>query len=508
MAALEEKISQLHEHEKRIIKFLEKNKIASIDTLAKELKLSKDAVEKAVLWAKIKGYVGVKEHVKEFIELTLEGNAYAQGGLPEKKLLKQVEKNTASIEELKRRVEYFSIAIAWAKRNEWISISDGIVSITPKGKEALFRKTKEEIILSDVLRGEKSFAQQDRPIIDTLVKRGLLKLKQEGKKEVFLTEEGKKIASKIKLLKEISQITPQVLKKGEWKTAILRAYDVKLPTPKIYPAKRHFMMQIIDYIRRIWIELGFKEMTGPILDISFWNFDALFQPQDHPARDLADTFYMAKPEKGRLPSPEIVQAVKATHENGWTCNSKGWQYKWDEEIAKKCILRTHTTILSARTLAKLREDIKDGALPAKYFAVGRVFRNETVDWKHLAEFYQTEGIVVDENANFKHFLFYLKRFFSKLGFSKARFRPAYFPYTELSTEIEVWHPEHKTWLELGGAGIFRTEVVKPLLGKDIPVLAWGPGFDRIVMMNYEIKDIRELYWNDLKQLREVKVWLK
>ncbi|MEM5807372.1 MAG: phenylalanine--tRNA ligase subunit alpha, partial [Candidatus Aenigmatarchaeota archaeon] len=448
------------------------------------------------------------EKTKECIQLTTEGEEYTKRGLPEKRLLETIEKGTTSIEELKNKVSYFSIGILWAKKNEWVDISNNNVKITYKGKEALFRKSKEEIILNEILKGKKNKEDLDSEVIQTLLRRGLIKIKTETKKDVFLTDKGKKIAENIRITKEISQLTPEIIKKNEWKNALIRAYDIHLPSPKIYPAKRHYMMQIIDYIRRIWIELGFKEMTGPILDISFWNFDALFQPQDHPARDLADTFYMAKPEKGKLPRDDIVLAVKNTHENGWTCNSTGWQYKWNEEIAKKCILRTHTTILSARTLAKLRDDVNNGALPAKYFSVGRVFRNETIDWKHLAEFYQTDGIVVDENVNFKHFLFYLKRFFSKLGFPKARFRPAYFPYTELSTEIEVWHPEHKTWLELGGAGIFRPEVVKPLLGKDIPVLAWGPGFDRIVMMNYNIRDIRELYWNDLKQLREAKVWLK
>jgi phenylalanyl-tRNA synthetase alpha chain len=503
-----DEISQLHEYEKKIIKFLEKVKTSSVENIAKQLKLNKDAVEKAVLWAKVKGFVETKDKTTEYLELTLEGEEYNKVGLPEKRLVQMVERGMNSIAELKAKVSFFSIGIVWAKKNEWVEIQDGKLLVTPKGKEALFRKIKEESMLASISKGKTKAEEYDKELLDTLVKRGLVKIKTDVKRDVFLTQAGKEIASKIKLTKEISQLTPQIIKKGEWRNALIRAYDVKLPAPKVYPAKRHYMMQIIDYIRRIWIELGFKEMTGPILDISFWNFDALFQPQDHPARDLADTFYMAKPDKGKLPRDDIVQAVKATHENGWTCNSTGWQYKWDEEMAKKCILRTHTTILSARTLAKLRDDVDNGALPAKYFSVGRVFRNETIDWKHLAEFYQTDGIVVDENANFKHFLFYLKRFFTKLGFPKARFRPAYFPYTELSTEIEVWHPEHKTWLELGGAGIFRPEVVKPLLGKDIPVLAWGPGFDRIVMMNYNIKDIRELYWNDLKQLREAKVWLK
>ncbi|MBU5690308.1 MAG: phenylalanine--tRNA ligase subunit alpha [Candidatus Aenigmatarchaeota archaeon] len=498
-------LTQLHEHEKRIIKFLEKNPKSSVEDIQKETKLNKDSIERAILWLKLKGLIEITEKSKDYYVLTLEGEEYLKTGLPEKRLLKTIQEGTNSIDELKNKVSYFSIGLVWAKKNEWVEIANGKIAITNKGKEALFKKTKDESVLNDITKSKKEL---DKEVVDTLIKRGLVKVKQDVKRDISLTEKGKEIAKTIKLTKEISQITPEIIKKGEWKKAVIRAYDVNLPTPKIFPAKRHYMMQIIEYIRKIWIELGFKEMTGPMVDISFWNFDALFQPQDHPARDLADTFYMKQPDYGILPDKEIVQAVKATHENGWTCNSTGWQYKWDENVAKKCILRTHTTILSARTLAKLREDIAKDALPAKYFSVGRVFRNETLDWKHLAEFYQTDGIVVGEDVNFRHFLFYLKRFFAKLGFDKARFRPAYFPYTELSTEIEVWHPEHKSWIEIGGAGIFRPEVVKPLLGKDIPVLAWGPGFDRIVMLNYKIKDIRELYWNDLKQLREAKLWLK
>lgn len=508
MSNNEKIIQQLHEYEKKIIKLLQKKKIASIEDIHKELKLNKDAIEKAVLWSKVKGVVETKEKSKDFLELTIEGEEYAKNGLPEKRLLQAIQKGVDNIEDLKNKVSQFSIGLVWVKKNGWVLISGGKLALTVKGKEALFKKQKDELLLQKLLKGKARIEEFDREIVDTLIKRGLIKIKSDVKRDVLLTELGKKIAPQIKISKEIGQLTPTIIKTGEWKKAILRAYDINLPSPRVYPAKRHYMMQIIEYIRKIWIELGFKEMTGPILDISFWNFDALFQPQDHPARDLADTFYMKIPDKGKLPRDDIIQAVKATHENGWTCNSTGWQYKWDPELARKCILRTHTTILSARTLVKLRDDVKNEALPAKYFSVGRVFRNETLDWKHLAEFYQTDGIVVDENANFRHFLFYLKRFFSKLGFERARFRPAYFPYTELSTEIEVWHPQHKTWIELGGAGLFRTEVVKPLLGKDIPVLAWGPGFDRIVMMNYQIKDIRELYWNDLKQLREAKVWLK
>jgi len=216
---------------------------------------------------------------------------------------------------------------------------------------------------------------------------------------------------------------------------------------------------------------------------------------------MQDTFFIDK--KTELPGKKLVEAVKKTHEKGVE-NSKGWQYEWKEEEAKKLVLRTHTTCLSAQTLSKLKP--KD--LPQKFFVIGKCFRNETVDWSHIFEFNQIDGIVVDKNANFKHLLGYLKQFYKKMGFKKIRFSPAYFSYTEPSLEIHAWHPEKKVWLELGGAGIFRPEVTIPLLGEAIPVLAWGPGFDRILMDYYKIKDLRELYKNNLDQIRKMKFWMK
>ncbi|MEK6904533.1 MAG: phenylalanine--tRNA ligase subunit alpha, partial [Nanoarchaeota archaeon] len=111
-------------------------------------------------------------------------------------------------------------------------------------------------------------------------------------------------------------------------------------------------------------------------------------------------------------------------------------------------------------------------------------------------------------ANLRHLLAYLREFFTKMGFPKARFRPGPFPYTEPSVEVEVYHPTKKEWIEFGGAGIFRPEVVEPLLGEYIPVLAWGLGLERIIVDYYGIKDLREVYSNDLKQLRGIKTWMK
>ena len=162
-------------------------------------------------------------------------------------------------------------------------------------------------------------------------------------------------------------------------------------------------------------------------------------------------------------------------------------------------MRTHTTSVSVRELSQLSQ-------PAKRFCIGRVYRNETIDYKHLPEFMQVEGIVVDENVRFKDLLGYLKEFYLRLGFKKIRFNPSFFPYTEMSTEIEVYFEDKKEWLELGGSGIFRPEVTEPLGIKE-PVLAWGLGFERPIILRLGLNDIRNFYYrNDLKMLREVSVF--
>jgi phenylalanyl-tRNA synthetase alpha chain len=320
-----------------------------------------------------------------------------------------------------------------------------------------------------------------------------------------LTEIGKKLtAQKIDSKNIIDRLTPSIIQSGEWKNKKLRSYDVAINVPNISGGKRHFVSQAIQYSKRIWLDMGFKEMTGPIVESSFWVFDALFTAQDHPVREMQDTFFIKNQKYGKLPEKKLVNAVKSAHENGGSTGSKGWQYSWKNEEAMKNVLRTHTTNLSARTLAGL----KKSEIPSKFFAVGRCFRNEAIDWSHLFEFNQTEGIVIDPNANFRHLLGYLKEFFRRMGFEKARFRPAYFAYTEPSVEIDAFYPVHKKWIELGGAGILRPEVTKALLGEEIPVLAWGPGFDRVMMDYYDINDMRDIYKNDLKQLREMEYWMK
>ncbi len=425
-------------------------------------------------------------------------------GLLKKKKISDIQKE-AGLEK-----DELNICIGSLKKKAAIDISkkkELIITLTEPGKKLLEKEFLEEKFLKkDFPITIKELTPEEKFAFDNLMDRKKMLKKDVRKiKKAKLTALGKEVAKKADDGKEyIEKLTPKMLKEGSWKGKEFRSYDVTINVPKVERGKRHFVSQSIDYAKRVWLDLGFKEMKGPMIQTSFWNFDALFTAQDHPVREMQDTFFIKNPRKGKLPKREMVEKVRKTHEDGWSTGSTGWGYKWNEEDSKQNVLRTHTTCLSAKTLSEVKKE----DMPAKFFSVGKCFRNETLDWSHLFEFNQTDGIVIDENANFRHLLGYLKKFFKKMGYEKARFRPAYFPYTEFSVEIDVLHPVHDTWFELGGAGIFRPEVVKPLLGMDIPVLAWGPGFDRIILEFFNITDIRELYKNDLKQLRDMKDWIK
>jgi phenylalanyl-tRNA synthetase alpha chain len=501
---------QLHENESRILLVLKKNESASTSLLAEMTGLPKDAVEKACAWAETKGVLTFNEETTVKHSLTDEGQRYAKGGLPEKNLLRLVAEGVNEINGLKEDFPALNIALVWIRRNEWATIEKGRLNPTQKGEKALETQSEDEQLLGQIggadINGAKlDDSQANR--LQLLKRRNLVKATETVSRWVEITDFGRQVSPLLETAQQISvitQLTPEMLQSGSWWNSRFQRYDIHLPAPNVQPGKRHFISSVIDYIRRFWVELGFKEMTGEYLELGFWNFDALYQPQDHPSRELADTFYMKTPFKGHLPDQEMVKRVKETHENGWTTGSTGWQYKWDPEVAMRNCLRTHTTSLSVVAIAKLREE----ELPAKFFSVGRVFRNETIDWNHLAEFYQTDGIVVGEGVTFRDLQGYLKAYLEGMGMERFRFRPGYFPYTEMSMEAEVWIEEKGAWMELFGAGIFRPEVVKPLLGKDVPVLAWGPGFGRLIMLQYGIESIRELYGNDIGLLRQAKLWME
>lgn len=500
----EKLIESLSPNELKIIPYLKEN----IDEICRRSKLDRTSVLRALEYLENKNIVTLSKERRKIVELGINGALYRKKELPERRLLNLLnEKRILKLDEAQKQSslsdEEFKASIGALKKKALLEIKNEKLVLTGSGDE-ISKKTLEELFLESLPMDYNLLTPEQMYAMKSLEKRrNIVQIKEDEIIGIKITKLGEEVIKSGKNVGElIEAITPKLLEKeSAWKGKKFRRYDVTSPLPTINGGKRHFVNQATDYARKVWTEMGFQEMSGEVMQSSFWNFDALFTAQDHPVREMQDTFFIKK--KVELPDKKLIKSVKEAHEKG-VDKSKGWGYEWNEEEAKKLVLRTHTTCLSANTLANL--DKKN--IPSKFFAIGKCFRNETVDWSHGFEFNQTEGIVVGKNLNFRHLLGYLQEFFRKMGFEKIRLRPSYFPYTEPSVEIDVWHPEKKIWFELGGAGIFRPEVTIPLLGEKMTVLAWGPGFDRMIMDYYQIKDLREMYKNDLSQLRKMKFWMK
>ncbi len=506
-------LESLSLNERKIIQHLNE----SFEQICKKSELDNVSALRALEFLSNKKIIELKTETKKIADLGVNGVLYKRKGLPERRLINLVaEKKTISLEQAKKHSELndneFQAALGALKKKALISLTAGNLSFTGT-KEEISKKSLEEQLLEVLpVEYEKLKPEQKFGFESLKNRKNIVEITGKNEVSITITNFGKEViseSSKSKLNAKdfIEAITPEIIASGSWKGKKFRRYDVSSPVPRIFGGKRHFVNQSIDYARKIWTELGFKEMSGNLTQTGFWNFDALFTAQDHPVREIQDTFYI-KGITGKLPADKkLVSEIKEAHEKG-VAGSRGWGGEWKEDEAKRVILRTHTTCISAHTLAQLGKlkDKKDKM--GKFFAIGKCFRNETIDWSHGFDFNQTEGIVVDPNANFRNLLGYLTEFYKKMGYEKVKFVPSYFPYTEPSVEIYAYNSIKKVWIEVGGAGIMRPEVVIPLLGEYIPVLAWGPGFDRALMEYYEIKDIRELYENDISKLREIKFWAK
>merc|ERR1719387_406924 len=287
-----------------------------------------------------------------------------------------------------------------------------------------------------------------------------------------------------------------MLLKGTWSTAEFKDYNLNACGTACGGGHLHPLLKVRCEIRNILLLMGFEEMpTNQFVESSFWNFDTLFQPQQHPARDAHDTFFIKEPSMAQNLPPDYLNRVKTMHEVGGH-GSTGWRYDWSEEESRKNLLRTHTTAVSSRVLQKMGDAFKETGVftPKKCFSIDRVFRNETLDATHLAEFHQVEGLVADRNIGLGHLIAVIKEFFKRMGMTYLRFKPAYNPYTEPSMEIFGFHPMLNKWVEVGNSGVFRPEMLRPMgLPEECSVIAWGISVERPTMIQYGIANIRDLF---------------
>lgn len=292
---------------------------------------------------------------------------------------------------------------------------------------------------------------------------------------------------------EAGSLTPEMLADGSWKTKTFRSYNVNTPPSRVLLGRHSPYSNFLDGVKDKLVSIGFEEFDGPLVETDFWNCDALFMPQFHAARDIHDVYYVADPVRAKEIEQPYLDQVAATHKDGWKTGSRGWGYDFDKDFTKRLILRSQGTVLSAKTLPNAK-------IPGKYFGILRCFRYDKVDATHLSDFYQTEGIVLGEDVNLRTLLGLLKMFAEEVaGATEVMYVPGYFPFTEPSVEVHIKHPV-LGWFELGGAGIFRPEVTKPL-GIDVPVLAWGLGIDRMALMSLGLNDLRELFSPDIENIR-------
>jgi|TARA_Y100000310_G_scaffold70285_1_gene65893 phenylalanyl-tRNA synthetase alpha chain len=498
-------VESLNPTERKVVKVLDN--FSSFYDIVKVTELKEVEVMRALQWLQNKNIIKIKEDQKEIVALDENGQKYLKEGLPERKFLKALEKSD-SIPNLAKKSglskEEMTISLGVLKSKMAIEITktkEIIVSITDQGKHLLEHGFPEEQFLKEQFPKElDSLKEEEKFMLNNLRKRKrIVRVDMSKIVNVELTEVGKK------LIKEkideglIEKVSPSLIKSGAWKGKKFRRFDIKINVPPIFAGRKQHYRRFLDEVRQKFTALGFQEMTGPIVETDFWDMDALFLPQFHAARDIHQAYYIKEPKYSKL-DKNIVDRVKQAHENGIGTGSKGWQYKFDVKRTHRNMLRTQGTACSARMLAN-----KDLKIPGKYFSIARVFRPDVIDATHLADFYQTEGIVVEEGLNFRHLKGLLKMFAEEFAKTdQIKITPGYFPFTEPSAELHAKHPD-LGWIELAGSGVLRPEVSKPLVGKEISVLAWGIGIDRIAMFNLGIKDIRQLFSHDLEFLRNAKV---
>eukprot|EP00939_MAST-03C_sp_MAST-3C-sp1_P002426 g2426.t1 len=533
------------EIERDLLKILSKSKDGDLKnsfTYAKEDKRVHEVVVGVLKSLSTDFFVKLKPIHKTYFELTTEAVNILKAGISPEFQVYQAVKVGESIDmkSLRGRLDpkVFNIGFGQAKKLKMLSMNKGNISRTSgDGTEREDETLNELIVLRDTEGGQKPGMTLDKKQIKKLKARKLATeckltsyyvekgpeyavkriritpmLVEEHLREVKTTNKGKnkgkKGGKKNKRggSKKDDAATPARVQKvwetiPKWKGANTDVFGAPVSGGYLHP-----LMKVRSEFRKVLLQMGFEEMpTNQWVESAFWNFDALFQPQFHPARDAHDTFFIKDPAKAQRLPGEYLRVVQDMHENGGgdvgNCKSIGYGYNWSRLEAEKTLLRTHTTAVSARMLYKLGQAFKAGPNkgtfePKKYFSIDRVFRNESMDKTHLCEFHQVEFFVADRGLSLGHLIGLLRTFFRLIGITKLRFKPAYNPYTEPSMEIFGYHPGLGKWTEVGNSGIFRPEMLAPMgIPADVNVIAGGVSLERPTMIKYKYDDIRHMFSN-------------
>jgi len=455
------------------------------------------------------GLIEIEEREKDSLELTPEGRTYREEGLPELRLYRGAKEagateTAASMGEVIGTAdlggEAVDIALSNFARKEYGKIDSGELSANA---EADPDADEEAGAIEAIAAG--GAGDVAPPVLDRLVERGLAERSQRTERAVTLTEEGvTALMEGIEAADTVGRLTPELLASGEWHDVEFRTYDVEADADRTYGGRTHVLRETAERVKDVLIGMGFEEMDGPHADADFWINDALFMPQDHPARTHWDRFALSEPaEIDDLPE-ELVERVENAHREGVGEDGEGYHSPWSAEFARQLALRGHTTSLSMRYLSG--EAIGDLEPPQRYFSVEKVYRNDTLDATHLLEFFQIEGWVMAEDLSVRDLMGTFTEFYERFGITDIEFKPHYNPYTEPSFELFGTHPVTGELIEIGNSGLFRDEVLRPL-GVECDVMAWGLALERLAMLTTGAEDIRDLHGTlaDLDFLRNAEV---
>ncbi len=491
---LKEVIYSLHPLERKILPFLDN--VRTIEELSEKSNLDIAEATTALQLLEQKEYLQLIKKEENKVVLDTFGERFAKEDLPEVQVLLELGKNELPMGQLDTPKEVVGSAMGELKKKQLVETrkdDELYLKATQKGKEFLQNYVNPLISFQGGITEENLSREQNEILKEFDKRKGFFK-KETKKYFVFeLHKAGKELVEEFNAnyreLELEESLTTEMLKTGNWKGKEFRYYDINTPTTIPEIGRRHPMIEANEILSNIFLEMGFKEMKGPLVESAFWNMDIMWIPQDHPARDEQDTFYLGG--EAQVPD-ELVDKVRDMHERGIkkTHTSKG---DFSKEISKKKLLRTHSTSTTFRLLKELGEELQKGEnINGKYFYLANVFRNEAVDATHLAEFYQGEGFIIGDELSLGDLMGFVKEYLTKLGYEGIRFKPTFNPYTEPSMEAHVYDPEIGKSYAVINSGIFRPETLEPLGLGSKRIIAWGFGASRIAAKLAKKESMRDI----------------
>ncbi len=489
----------MHRHELSVLNALKEPKRLSLSALLDSTGLGRDEAMWAVENLAASKFVTVTKEERYEVKLSGEGEDYAKSELPEQALVKKLGLKPMEIGSLSSKTD--QIAFIWAKKKGLVAIEGKMLKLTDAGRKAAKSGLETDKILKRLHKDASAYSDyKGSDALQELEKRGLMETKsKEEVKEIEITQQGVlQIAKERQSDDTIDALDRRMIKNRSWAGKKFKAYNVNAPVEPADVAARHPLRRTIDDIREAYVSLGFQEVSGPIIEPAFRVFDYLFVPQDHPARDVQDTFFLGRPKEFAIGDEKLVERIKREHE-------KAWRGEWSEKIAMQAVARTHTTSVTGRYIDEIVNKINAGEkyeLPVKLFTIGRNLRNETVDPMHTTDFYQHDGIIIGKNLTLSNLFDTLLKLYKTLGMGNLRFKPMYYPFVEPG--VQMLGKLDDSWVELGGAGIIRKEITG-VERSSINVLAWGPAGERILLVKKKVKNIAELYGSSVGWLRDMRM---